>query len=764
MAKKIIIPALVLLLTLTGCSSEKFLKEGDYLLTSAKVTSDDKSADLSPYRDMVKQSTNSKWFNILNVPLGIYCLSGTDSTKGINRFFQRLGEAPVTYQPQKAQATAIQMTGTAINLGYLQAYTDTHVSTHQHKARINYHIHPGPLYKIRSIDYRVDDAEIDSLIQQNRKQSLLSPGMPCNAHTLDAERDRIINLLYQNGYYKVLKKYIYYDVDSTAGPNNLDLTLNFCGKSIAEDSTLVDYNRYWIGNITVNVKGYEDTDPQLRDSIKYRGIWIRYFGSSIIRPNVIYSQLEIQRGSFYNQESVRRTYDNLSRLQLLHNSSIHFTDNGNGILNTEITLNTNKLNQVSAELEGTNTSGDLGMASSVSFTHRNLFHGSETWSTKAKAAFEAIRGLEGYSDQNFFEFSLETKVAFPRIIIPFLPERKRITLHGNSEISLQYTTQQRPEFHRRVLTALWSYKWNGKRNKHQHKLDAIGLNYVYMPWISKTFREDYLDNNNDRFAIVKYSYENLFILNTAYNFIYNSSDKSRHSISPQKSYQIHYGIESAGNSLYLLSKALNIKKDSENRYNLFNVAFAQYLKIDADYACSIPLNKNNTLAMRGAVGLVLPYGNNTIVPYEKRYFAGGANSVRGWSVRELGPGSFKGEDGKIDFINHTGNLKLLFNLELRSYLIWKLSGALFVDAGNIWTTRNYAAQPGGQFQLDTFYKQIAASYGCGFRFNFDYFILRFDMAMKAISPYYNSEKEHYPFLSPHLKRDFTFHFAVGLPF
>ena len=765
LARKISILACLvqLLFFVASCSSEKFLTEDQHILTSVKIKSADGKIDVSSCKNHLRQNANSKWFNLVKVPLGIYCMSGKDTTKSFNRFLQRLGEAPVIYDSLLVKSSEAQIAAAVKGRGYLNAEVRSKTRFKGHKAKLTYEIHPGTQYVIRSVNYEVDDPMIDSVIRKTMGGSLLSANMPCDVNVLDAERDRIISTLHREGYYKVLKKYIYYDIDSVAGPKNLDLTLHFDGKSVAADS-VVDYSRYWIGNITVNVGDNDDMTGTPRDSIKYRGVWIRYYGSRILRPNVIYSQLNIQRGAYYSEENVRTTYNNFSRLQILRNSSIHFEEAGSGILNCRVTLHTDKLNQVSAELEGTNTSGDLGVASSVSFTNRNLFHGSEVWSTKIKGAFEAIRGLEGYSDQNFFELSVESRIAFPRIIIPFLSEHKRFSLHGSSEISLQFNTQERPEFHRRVLTALWSYKWNGRRNRHQHKLDALGLNYVYMPWISSTFRKDYLENNNDRFAIVRYSYENLFILNSSYNFIYKSSGAGTNLDKQKNTYQIHYGIESAGNILYLLSRALDVKKDSEGRYTLFDVAYAQYLKFDADYARSISLNKSNTLAMRGAFGLVLPYGNNSIVPYEKRYFAGGANSVRGWSVRELGPGSFKGEDGKIDFINHTGNLKLLFNLELRSYLFWKLSGALFVDAGNIWTTHDYAAQPGGLFRFDTFYKQIAASYGWGLRFNFDYFILRFDMAMKAVSPCYSTTREHYPLLHPDFQRDFTFHFAVGLPF
>jgi len=197
---------------------------------------------------------------------------------------------------------------------------------------------------------------------------------------------------------------------------------------------------------------------------------------------------------------------------------------------------------------------------------------------------------------------------------------------------------------------------------------------------------------------------------------------------------------------------------------LFKNAYAQYVKGDFDFSKSFIINKANSLALHFGLGVAYPYGNSTILPYEKRYFSGGANSVRGWSVRELGPGSFLGNDGKIDFINQTGDMKLDMNVEYRTHLFWKFDGAVFVDAGNIWTLRDYEEQPGGQFRFDTFWRQIAVAYGLGLRLNFNYFILRLDGGMKAIHPAYEDRRRHYPIIHPNFKRDFSFHFAVGLPF
>jgi outer membrane protein assembly factor BamA len=274
-----------------------------------------------------------------------------------------------------------------------------------------------------------------------------------------------------------------------------------------------------------------------------------------------------------------------------------------------------------------------------------------------------------------------------------------------------------------------------------------------MPWISETFKTDYLDNANSRNAILRYNYEDLFIMKVGGGMTYNDGSNV-----------LRTSLETAGNLLHGISSMSHASKNSDGQYTLFNIAYAQYIKGDIDYTHLFVFDSHNQLALHGRLGLAYPYGNSTVLPFEKRYFSGGANSVRGWSVRGLGPGSYKGTDGRIDFINQTGDIKLDLNAELRSWLFWKIYGALFLDAGNIWTFREYEEQPGGQFRLNEFYKQIAVAYGLGLRFNFDYFIVRFDMGMKAINPAYETDKEHWAIIHPRLSRDFSFHFAVGLPF
>ena len=395
----------------------------------------------------------------------------------------------------------------------------------------------------------------------------------------------------------------------------------------------------------------------------------------------------------------------------------------------------------------------MGVAASLTYQNRNLFHGSELFSVQLRGAFEAISGLEGYENHDYEEYGVEAKLQFPRLLAPFLSRQFKRQSTATSEVAVSWNLQNRPEFHRRVFSTVWKYRWSIPKKQLSYNLDLLDLNYVYMPWISTKFKEDYLDDVSSRNAILRYNYEDLFIMKVGFGVAYSDASQS-----------LRANIETAGNFLNCLSKVVNMERNSDGQYTLFNIAYAQYAKFDFDYSKIFRFDSRNQVVLHAGLGVAYPYGNSNILPFEKRYFSGGANSVRGWSVRELGPGKFRGTDGNIDFINQTGDLRLDLNAEYRTHLFWKFDGAVFVDAGNIWTLRAYEEQPGGQFKVSEFYKQIAMAYGLGLRLNFDYFIIRMDMGMKGVNPVYEVSKEHYPILHPDFSRDFTFHFAVGLPF
>ena len=562
---------------------------------------------------------------------------------------------------------------------------------------------------------------------------MLKPGMRFTVEALDNERKRISNLLIDDGYFRFNKDFIHFSADTITGSKDIGVTLHLMNYKANSNAPETPHSRYEIRKIN-----YLSNDS---DRIH-------------LRHQVLLNATALKEGSPYSASALQRTYNNFARLQAVKYTNIRFVEApDSGMLDCNIQISTNKPSTISFQPEGTNTAGDLGAAASLTYTNRNLFRGSEQLSIELRGAYEAITGLEGYQDQNYQEYSIESKLVFPRFVAPLLSKNFRRRQTANTEYSVAWDLQNRPEFHRRVFSMAWRYRWAEPRHHLNWRFDLLDLNYVYMPWISETFKRDYLDDVDNRNAILRYNYEDIFIMKMGFGLTYSDGVDA-----------FRLNVESSGNLLSAFSKALNLKINSQGQRTFINIAYAQYAKADFDYTHLVRFDDRNVLALHAGIGVAYPYGNSKVLPFEKRYFSGGANSVRGWGVRELGPGGYKGNDGRIDFINQTGDMKLDLNAEYRTPLFWKFEGALFVDAGNIWTLRKYDEQPNGQFKLDKFYKQIAAAYGMGLRLNFDYFILRFDMGMKAINPAYESGDEHWAIIHPKLSRDFAFHFAVGLPF
>lgn len=766
--------AIAIAALLCGCSSEKFLGEGQTVLSSIKVVSSDKEINAKNYDRYIAQHPNSKWFGLVKVPLGIYCVAGKDTSH--HHTLHRLGEAPVVYDSAMTQSSLSELRNAMASLGYLHASAEMREQHKAYKTKVEYTLHPGQRYFIDEIKWDIENELFNNIIRKDSAASLLYIGMPCDMNKLSEERDRIVKLLQDNGYFNVNRDFVSFTADTTSLSRNVSLNVRVSYASGARDS-IKAYTQYHIGRVNFF---YDINEDSVKNGTLGKGTTIddgnggviHTYGHSILRNKTVLRNVYFRSGDIYKQSSIQNTYRRLASLAPGDFASVRLSEADStrtgkkDELDANIFFNTRDINSVGFEVEGTNMAGDLGVAAALSFENRNVFHGAETFDIKLRGAYEALNGLKGYNNkENYVEFSVEANLKMPLLVRPFSHHRRMASVL-NSELSVLYNTQDRPEFHRRTLAAGIRYSWNSWQNKMQHRLDLISLNYVFMPWISDKFRHDYLENNTSRNSVLRYSYEDLFIMRSAYNFVFNSKGNS--SLRPidysSNSYRIRLGVETAGNLFYLFSKLFNGSKNEDGHYKLFNVAFAQYAKLDFDIVKNLVIDERNAIALHADLGLAIPYGNASVVPYEKRYFSGGANSVRGWSVRGLGPGTYSGKDGKVDFINQTGNIKFDANAEYRTFLFWKLHGAVFVDCGNIWTTRDYPDQPGGKFKFDSFWKQLAAAYGVGLRLNLDYFVLRFDGGMKAVTPHYHDTKSHFPIIHPNFSRDFTFHFAVGLPF
>lgn len=745
-----------------SCSVDKYIPEGEHMLEGVRVMCDDEEV-LKTYAlsDYVAQQTNSKWFGA-RVPLKIYSLSGMDTTKWKTRVLRKWGEAPVLYDSLKAERTMGDIRKVLNNAGYMKAEVEELKIEKGKKMKVLYSVHPKDRYTIRYIHRTVEDKGLRQFLTvEDTAQSLLKSGRPFDVNTLNGERNRITTYLRNHGYYKFNKEDVRFSADTARGSTEVDVMLRVKLHQDNGRTEATEHQQYTIGAVNFLADVTNLNAPT--DTLHYRNYNFLYQDGLHFRKRLLISHSMVRPGEQYNDTHFRRTYTNYTRLPAIAFSNINLTERpGTDTLDCHIIVNHAKPHSFGFDVEATNSAGDLGAALSTSYQNKNLFRGSETFTFKIRGAYEAITGLEGYEGNNYVELGAEATLGFPAFLLPYVKREWGTEHHASSEISLQYNLQDRPEFQRRVLTAAWRYKWSNLNQRVQHRYDLVEVNYVYMPWISRTFKEQYLDSLGKTNAILKYNYENLLITKMGYTYSYNSLG-AREQTYGKNAYTVRFNVETSGNVLNMMTHMIDGKRNREGQYTFCGIAFAQYVRGDFDYSKSIRIDKNNSVAFHGTLGIAYPYGNSTQLPFEKRYFAGGANSVRGWSVRSLGPGAYNGKDKGINFLNQCGDIKLDLSLEYRAQLFWKFSGAAFVDAGNIWTIREYKDQPGGEFRLNKFYQQIAVGYGIGLRMDANFFIVRFDAGMKAIDPAYKG-RAHYPITHHNFDRDFAFHFAVGLPF
>lgn len=757
------------MVVLNGCSVSKFIPEGSYLLDNVKIESDNKEIRTSQMSMYARQTSNAKWFSLVRLPMYIYGASGLDSTKWINRFWRKIGEAPVLYSREAAEETRSEMEKAVQNMGYMGATVSLHEQPERNRMKVRYVIRSGEPYVVEHVSYDIADKKIAAFMKQDSVHAGLYEGMRFNVNVLDEERQRITEYLQNRGYYRFNKDFITYRADTILNTHKVDLTLQLLPYRRVKEDPPQEHKQYVLRNVHYVLGGDFSilSEGALRglDSIRLTNVNIYYKGKPFLRPKVISDYNYLEPGSLYRSRDVQNTYSALGRLSVLKYSNIRFDEvregNDSTRLDAYVFFSKNKNKSLSFEIEGTNSAGDLGAAASASFTHRNLFRGSETFTLKLRGAYEAVSGLEGYANSNYLEYGVESSLNFPGFMFPFLSSDFKRRIRATSEVSIKYNVQIRPEFERTLASAAWSYRWS-KWGRVTHRFDLLDINYIYMPYTSDAFNA-YLERMDQINPLLRYSYEDLFIVRLGYTYTYNSVGGGSINGARYNSYSVRFNVEEAGNLLYGFSKLLHKHPQNGESYQMANISFAQYVKMDIDYAKNFMIDDRNSLVFHVGLGVACPYGNSRSLPFEKLYFSGGANSVRGWSVRSLGPGSYQGDGNGIDYVNRTGDIKLDLNLEYRTYLFWKLNGAVFIDAGNIWNMRTQGTQTEGVFKFNRFYKQLAVSYGLGIRFDLDFLILRFDGGMKAVNPMYTG-KDHYPIISPDFGRDFAFHFAVGYPF
>ncbi len=755
--KNIILLSLLALLA-GGCNISKHLNDTQYLLSKNKIKFEEKPGelDVEEAKTLIRQQPNSSLFGIARVKMWIYLWTDHEGrskfTKWIN---EKLGEKPVIFDKQLADASQSQIERYLNNVGYFDskvAYKRKFKNKRENKVTVNYDIDLKTPYKINKVEYEIPDQDIRFYVLYNKDKSLLKEGRNFNAYTLEEERDRISNLLKNNGYFEFNKEYIYFEVDSTIGNHKLDVVINISNVKVQEkysDSTkYVNHQKYYINKIFINT----DYNPLTQRTIPYDSTHLRIDGRNNetipynfiyqdkmkIRPQAVTQSIFIEPGRFFILNDVQRTYRRLNDIRLFKYAHIQFNhipdqDSMPGArkyINCNIQLSRAKIQSYTVEAEGTNTGGNLGIGGNLTYQNKNIFRGAEILSVRLRGSMEVqkLSSVENENqDKNFLFFNtLETGVEvglyFPRFLVPVRQTIFPKYFKPKTTITTGINYQRRPKYDRYITNLSFGYDWTESATK-KHILFPLDINLVKV--LPTPEFDSILNTLEDQ--RLKNQFTDHLILAAKYSFIYNNQQ-----VNKLKNFLYFRGnLETSGNILQLTDQLINAPRNENGNYTLFNIRYAQYIRTDIDLRYYFVLSEESRIATRLLMGIGIPYGNSDALPFEKGFYGGGANGMRAWKFRALGPGSYLNADTDFD---RMGDMKLEINAEYRFPIYSFFKGALFVDAGNVWLLDRDPTFPGGEFQFSSFAREIAIGGGIGLRFDFGFFIFRIDGAVPFRDP------------------------------
>lgn len=748
-----------------ACDAAKRVPEGSYLLNKVKIDTDTKSVKASELEPFLRQEPNASIPLIGKYRLHLYNIAANDST-WLNRQLRKLGERPVLYSERLTSISTEQIKLELNNRGYLNATVDTLLELQKKKVNVTYNVDGKDPYRILNYQDTIQDTTILKVLKEENKLYFIDKDDVFDLKVLEEGRVEMARYLRNKGYYDFSKDNFQFLADTTVGTHQVDLTVNLLNPT---DSTL--HQQYYIGNSTIlngiDIAKLEDSSRHYElDTIQFRNLTIIQDKKEFLRPRAIYYNTFLRKNRMYADRLVDRTYSSLNGLGAVSQTNINLypsVRNDSNFLDTRISIAPGNLHWMQFGVDGTNSAGDLGIAANITYEHRNIFKGAERLRLRLNGAYEFIStgGLAdsiNLIDQNYYEYGAEAFLSIPQLLLPWLLKNLKEQPSASTEFSVGINFQKRPEYLRQFFNLSSKLQWSRMDWQLTNTVEPLDINYVRMPWKSDFFIKQYLGDDSN--PILRKSYEDQLIARTAYSVLFTNSGLRKIAKNP---FRIRAGIDLAGLIPRLATSLGGSKRNSEGYEEILGITYAEYVKTDFDFAVTFPFDDENSLAMHFGLGVAVPYGNSIVLPFEKRYFSGGANSVRGWSTRTLGPGGYQRNDTlRSDFVNQTGDIKLDLSAEFRHKLTDLFEIATFIDAGNIWTIKDYEGQPDGVFKFDDFYKQIAVSYGLGLRVNLSFLLLRLDAGMKAYDPA-DSERKFVLF-KPNFTDKFALHFAIGYPF
>ncbi len=759
---------LFFIILLASCSTTKNLPEGEVLYTGIhklEIVNEDKSNEgkeaLTEIEAALSYPPNNALLGSSSIripfPFGLWVYNAFVNKKGkmSKWIFDKLAAKPVLINTVNPNVRTQVAANLLREYGYFKGSTSYDVETDPKdpkKAKINYRIEMNKAYTYDSIAYVRLRHRIDTLLQHTYDNRLIKKGDNFNVVQLEAERQRIASLLRNNGYYYFRPEFISYQADTLLQPGKVALRVS------TQPGLPRNVLRPWkVGNISVFLNGYNNEIPT--DSIHYKDITIFYEGKLRVRPNVLYNQLRLHTGDIYSQELQEKTQTNFANLGIFRYSEMQYTpkDSSRRCDTLNLQINTVYDLPLDGELElnvTTKSNNQTGPGAVFSVTKRNIFGGGETFGVSLRGSYEWQTGkrVTGSSSAiNSWELGVSGTLTYPQILFPKLFKRD-LDYPSSTAFRIYIDQLNRAKFFKMLaFGGSAAYEYQPSATSH-HSITPFKLTYSLLQRTTAEFDSIVTVN-----PALRQSLENQFIPAIGYTYTYDDS--------PITTKKNHLWWQSSITQAGLIIDAIYAatgKGFNQQDKKLFGNRFAQFIKATSEIRYNYNLGEKQHLVGRLMAGVAYSYGNATTTPYSEQFYIGGANSIRAFTIRSIGPGSFRPTDSQYGYLDQTGDIKFEANLEYRFPILGDLFGAAFLDAGNVWLIREDENRPGGQLKWGRFWKDLALGTGIGLRYDLSFLVIRLDWGIGLHVPYDTGKKGYYNI--PKFRDGTGIHLAIGYPF
>ena len=773
MMKRKILYILFILLAVS-CSTTRYVPEGDKLYTGIKkvefidaeanATSTVGETAIEEVRYALDYAPNGSIAgssSLRALPLGLWWYNSLHSSKSkLGKWlFKTFATEPVLISKVNPDLLADVATNVLKYYGYFNGKVEATIipsKRNEKKAKVSYTVELGRPFHYDSISYRNFTTNANSLIQSTWDERLIRPGNQFNAAAMESERTRLSNLLRNNGYYYFKPEYITFLADTINRPGYANIRIQPISNLPSQANEVRK-----IGKITINVLNNESSTGRgariEKDTVTRGNITYIYSGKKMpVRVGALMRNIQIRSGELYSQEKQQNAMQRLSQMNIFNNFRLNLVPHTESdLLDLNITTQLDKPYDFTFELNATSKSNNqIGPGSKVTLAKRNVFRGGETLKLTLSGSYEwqTDDKIEGKAAVvNSWEIGADVSLNFPRLYFPLL-HRKYLRVPATTSFRLFADEMNRSGFFRMVQAGGDATYKIQSHSTTTHTVTPFRLTYDML--LSTTEKFDNLVASN---KAIRNSFRDQFIPAMQYTYTYDNTNTHH-----RNKTEVDISVTSAGNITSLLFAAFGKPLDQKNK-SIFGNPYAQFVKGTTELRQLWKIDRNQYIATRLMAGAIHSYGNSEYAPYSEQFYIGGSNSLRAFTVRSVGPGSYRPDNtNSYTYLDETGTLKLEANIEYRFRIISDLHGALFVDAGNIWLLKEDKERPGGEFTFNTFAEQIALNTGFGVRYDLGVLVLRVDFGLGLHAPY-DTGRSGYFNLNP-FKDGFAWHFAIGYPF